>query len=355
MNQTSFKQLIESDYFIHHHYSSLHIYYFLRCNEYNPNCERDELIDGILNSGWMNTTQYKTKQDMLKVLEKYSAFCSSLVLYDQSEDAGIITREAVWLAAAAMTYNEFIRTKSHEVVPYQFSQSAIGKVASFFNQNNSYDSCRQMTRTACTAGNGNQPWAYLVDMGGIRCDNRRRLTYYGEFDFTQPELRTDIPVITISGVITSKALSDFIKNEYSPIFKKQLIAPLDDTHTMEEMEEQAQEMDDQSLRAAAIDRGNRVHEQTTTTIVRYFRDPYIARYAKRRANGVCQLCHNKAPFVGRNNEPFLECHHITWLSRGGQDSVDNVVGLCPNCHRRMHELDDEDDILLLRQAVIGRD
>lgn len=114
-----------------------------------------------------------------------------------------------------MTYNEFIRTKSHEVVPYQFSQSAIGKVASFFNQNNSYDSCRQMTRTACTVGNGNQPWAYLVDMGGIRRDNRRRLTYYGEFDFTQPELRTDIPVITISGVITSKALSDFIKNPES--------------------------------------------------------------------------------------------------------------------------------------------
>ncbi|WP_296863638.1 HNH endonuclease [Thermosyntropha sp.] len=28
--------------------------------------------------------------------------------------------------------------------------------------------------------------------------------------------------------------------------------------------------------------------------------------------------------------------HIEWLSRGGTDTIDNTVALCPNCHRKMH-------------------
>ena len=33
---------------------------------------------------------------------------------------------------------------------------------------------------------------------------------------------------------------------------------------------------------------------------------------------------------------YLESHHVTWLSRGGYDLIDNVVALCPNCHRKIH-------------------
>lgn len=79
----------------------------------------------------------------------------------------------------------------------------------------------------------------------------------------------------------------------------------------------------------------------TTT---YIRDPYIAEYAKLRADGFCQLCGEKAPFYTKNNKPYLEAHHLKWLSKGGTDTIDNVVALCPNCHRKMHELNDKDDI-----------
>ena len=86
----------------------------------------------------------------------------------------------------------------------------------------------------------------------------------------------------------------------------------------------------------------------TTT---YIRDPYIAEYAKLRADGFCQLCEEKAPFYTKNNKPHLEAHHLKWLSKGGTDTIDNVVALCPNCHRKMHELNDKDDIKKLKMVL----
>ena len=49
----------------------------------------------------------------------------------------------------------------------------------------------------------------------------------------------------------------------------------------------------------------------------------------------------KAPFYTKNNKPYLEAHHLKWLSKGGTDTIDNVVALCPNCHRKMHIVKDE--------------
>jgi len=50
------------------------------------------------------------------------------------------------------------------------------------------------------------------------------------------------------------------------------------------------------------------------------------------------LCNNVAPFVSKNGVPYLECHHIEFLSKGGKDEVRNGVALCPNCHAKMHNL-----------------
>ena len=44
-------------------------------------------------------------------------------------------------------------------------------------------------------------------------------------------------------------------------------------------------------------------------------------------------------------------HHIVWLSNGGEDSTDNTVALCPNCHRKMHILDDPADVEKLKETV----
>jgi 5-methylcytosine-specific restriction enzyme A len=89
--------------------------------------------------------------------------------------------------------------------------------------------------------------------------------------------------------------------------------------------------------------GNRL-----VTSNQYDRNVWVSEYAKRRADGICQLCKNEAPFKDKNGDPFLETHYIVWLSRGGEDSIKNTVASCPNCHRRMDILDDDRDVEKLR-------
>lgn len=75
----------------------------------------------------------------------------------------------------------------------------------------------------------------------------------------------------------------------------------------------------------------------------YKRDQFVAEYSRFRANGICDLCNERSPFNDKDNEPYLECHHVEWLSRGGKDNIYNTVALCPNCHRKVHVLEDTRD------------
>lgn len=88
-----------------------------------------------------------------------------------------------------------------------------------------------------------------------------------------------------------------------------------------------------------------------TSTASFVRDRYISEYAKRRAQGICQLCGEPAPFTDRDGVPFLETHHIIWLADGGDDSIENTVALCPNCHRKMHILDLAEDVEKLQRTV----
>lgn len=84
-------------------------------------------------------------------------------------------------------------------------------------------------------------------------------------------------------------------------------------------------------------------KKSVKNITSYNRDSAVAKKAKKQANGVCQLCGNPAPFNDNDGQPYLEAHHIQWLSQGGSDTDKNVVALCPNCHRKMHIINDSKD------------
>ncbi len=56
---------------------------------------------------------------------------------------------------------------------------------------------------------------------------------------------------------------------------------------------------------------------------------------KKRANGVCEACGSKSPFETKTG-PYIEVHHLTRLADGGADCPENVIALCPTCHRRAH-------------------
>jgi 5-methylcytosine-specific restriction protein A len=88
--------------------------------------------------------------------------------------------------------------------------------------------------------------------------------------------------------------------------------------------------------------------------INYLRSRYIVEYAKRRANGYCQLCKFKAPFIDKYGQAFLECHHLIWLSNNGEDAVNNVVALCPNCHAKMHHLELENDLKELKVKALEK-
>ncbi len=69
----------------------------------------------------------------------------------------------------------------------------------------------------------------------------------------------------------------------------------------------------------------------------YTRNSYVVELAKRLAHGICKDCGQPAPFINKlTDEPYLEVHHVIPLSEGGKDIIDNVVALCPNCHRKRH-------------------
>lgn len=84
------------------------------------------------------------------------------------------------------------------------------------------------------------------------------------------------------------------------------------------------------------------------------RNPFVSKCAREHANGVCELCGAEAPFKDTKGRPFLEVHHVDWLSTGGKDSIDNTVALCPNCHRKMHVLDRAVDRTVLKKRIAAR-
>ncbi len=130
------------------------------------------------------------------------------------------------------------------------------------------------------------------------------------------------------------------------------VKALDDTHTDDEKTKHAKSLSLENLRRIAINQKSDRPKEIVSTSVKRVRNPYIAEYSKKRANGICQLCGNKAPFTKPDGEPYLESHHIVWLSNGGPDSIENTVALCPNCHRKMHEVNDSKDVEKL-QSLYG--
>ena len=92
----------------------------------------------------------------------------------------------------------------------------------------------------------------------------------------------------------------------------------------------------------------------TAQVSVFVRDAAVAEFAKRLANGLCDLCEQPAPFQNKSNEAYLECHHIIWLAQGGEDTIANTVALCPNCHRKMHVLNATADKRTLTKRATGR-
>lgn len=105
------------------------------------------------------------------------------------------------------------------------------------------------------------------------------------------------------------------------------------------------------LRDKALSYGADLPEYRDVKTLACKRDPNVVKWARKWANGKCQLCGNYAPFNDKSGQPYLEVHHIVWLSKGGSDKVYNAIALCPNCHSKMHIVDNPDDVQFLEKKA----
>jgi 5-methylcytosine-specific restriction protein A len=73
------------------------------------------------------------------------------------------------------------------------------------------------------------------------------------------------------------------------------------------------------------------------TTTAFIRNADVIAEVLSRASGICELCHQAAPFNRRSDgTPYLEVHHKVRLSDDGEDTLENAIAVCPNCHRRKH-------------------
>lgn len=69
----------------------------------------------------------------------------------------------------------------------------------------------------------------------------------------------------------------------------------------------------------------------------FARNADVVAEVRARANGKCEVCNQDAPFLKKSDKsPYLEVHHKVRLADDGEDTVENAIAVCSNCHRKAH-------------------
>ena len=85
-----------------------------------------------------------------------------------------------------------------------------------------------------------------------------------------------------------------------------------------------------------IPRGQASPARLPVTTEQFVRDAAVVAYILKNADGRCECCQGRAPFIKPDGIPFLEVHHLKRLASGGSDTISNAIAVCPNCHRELH-------------------
>lgn len=94
--------------------------------------------------------------------------------------------------------------------------------------------------------------------------------------------------------------------------------------------------------------------------VSYKRDSNVAAESVIRANYECELNNDHHTFTSMTTgENFVEAHHIVPISQQSGfdyslDVIGNVVALCPNCHRLIHNAKNDEKIAALDKLLTQR-
>ena len=95
--------------------------------------------------------------------------------------------------------------------------------------------------------------------------------------------------------------------------------------------------DSTSRRQLRLRSASRLPARIAITTEIFVRNPDVVAEVLYLAKNICGRCNQQAPFLrGSDQSPYLEVHHQILLAHGGEDTVENAIALCPNCHREMH-------------------
>lgn len=203
--------------------------------------------------------------------------------------------------------------------------------------------------------------------GNQKLERQNKTLYYSNennisahlFEINEPTIYTYMGRVKLMGKPFQEEQDDKDKNKRKVwIFPLKLIDYPEETliteeefrRSQEECEKEVKELRKEDIeKKARQSSGNAKTRKVTSNV--YERNPYVAGLARMNASGICQLCGNKAPFKNKDGDPYLEVHHIEWLSDGGKDIIENTTALCPNCHKKMHIRNLEKDKMILKNKL----
>jgi len=172
--------------------------------------------------------------------------------------------------------------------------------------------------------------------GNVRTHERKWLQRVCErFSQTNSYHPTDYSELTVNASYTLAIIRAYLAE--SPALREEQILP---THVYER---QFAAKIKKSSRDTAEARRNRLknapkHPAFVFAITRvYLRNSDVVIEVLSRADGSCEECKKPAPFARKaDGTPYLEVHHRIPLTKRGEDTVENAIALCPNCHRKAH-------------------
>lgn len=90
--------------------------------------------------------------------------------------------------------------------------------------------------------------------------------------------------------------------------------------------------------------------QLDTRILKNHRDQTLAKKAKSRDNHQCRACGFRKKIKGKF---VIDCHHLHPLSNSGEvlTDINDLVCLCPNCHRIAHLRQPPFDIEEIKELI----
>ena len=134
-----------------------------------------------------------------------------------------------------------------------------------------------------------------------------------------------------------QAKSGFEKLGYK-IVEKRKIKAVDSIHNDFQKEVEQSPKDAPAKRRARLAKAPRKPQEKLVQVRDFIRNRDVVVEVLKRSKGRCENkeCTKPEPFRKSNGKTYLEVHHKEQLAKGGDDTVENAVALCPNCHRQAH-------------------